>query len=331
MTCRCKSARRAAETAAQEALEHGSNAFADVVNYVAPRARQAGHHAAEVVAPIFEDTLGRVSPVFDEAMERVSPVIEDARGRVSPVIEDARGRVSPVMAEVVDRVQPAVHHAYDTVSDKVHHDVYPLLLGLLEQAGDNPSVAEASRRGRSAVAALRGDLSLPDPAPARHSRSLLGWLLTALGVATLIGVVVVAVRTVLGTHDDGWSPQEPSRPRYDEDEAVWGDSPFSDEVEAEPDVDTAVAVSEVEAEQVMVAEGGPVDEPLGDIAETATRAYGEGAYVGDEPPEGFTIKGSERSMKFHTPDAAAYGRTKADVWFVSEDAAQAAGFTRASR
>ncbi len=54
-----------------------------------------------------------------------------------------------------------------------------------------------------------------------------------------------------------------------------------------------------------------------------------GAYIGVEPPEGYTIKGNERSMKYHLPDSNSYGRTIAEVWFDSEDAAREAGFSRA--
>ena len=74
--------------------------------------------------------------------------------------------------------------------------------------------------------------------------------------------------------------------------------------------------------------------PVGDegaalLGETAAapdvgrpRYEGEGVYVGREPPEGFTIKGNERSMKYHVPESAGYGRTVAEVWFNSEEAAQ---------
>jgi hypothetical protein len=61
------------------------------------------------------------------------------------------------------------------------------------------------------------------------------------------------------------------------------------------------------------------------------RYEGEGVYVGHEPPDGFTIKGNERSMKYHVPESSGYGRTIAEVWFNSEEAAQQAGFVRAQR
>ena len=67
-----------------------------------------------------------------------------------------------------------------------------------------------------------------------------------------------------------------------------------------------------------------VSEPVEDAAK-----YGEGSYVGENPPAGFDIKGNEDSMKFHTPDSPWYDRTIAEVWFNSEDAAVAAGFVNA--
>ena len=62
-----------------------------------------------------------------------------------------------------------------------------------------------------------------------------------------------------------------------------------------------------------------------------SRYTGEGVYVGSEPPEGFTIKANERSMKYHVPESAGYNRTHSEVWFNSEEAAQEAGFIRAQR
>jgi len=60
--------------------------------------------------------------------------------------------------------------------------------------------------------------------------------------------------------------------------------------------------------------------------------YGAGsaAPVADgSAPEGFAIKGNQDSMKFHTEDSPWYGRTKAEVWFATEEAAKAAGFANA--
>ena len=49
---------------------------------------------------------------------------------------------------------------------------------------------------------------------------------------------------------------------------------------------------------------------------------------GDEMPEGFPIKGNASSMLYHLPETSFYNRTVAEVWFATEEAATAAGFTR---
>lgn len=49
---------------------------------------------------------------------------------------------------------------------------------------------------------------------------------------------------------------------------------------------------------------------------------------GSAPRSGYAIKGNADSMKFHTAESPYYGRTKAEVWFDSEEAARAAGFHR---
>ena len=108
--------------------------------------------------------------------------------------------------------------------------------------------------------------------------------------------------------------------------------------------DQAAPEGEAGADEQIFAEGPTVEVPADDDPTIAIDAStgqpatpdgskysGEGVYVGNEPPEGFTIKGNERSMKYHVPDSSGYGRTIAEVWFNSEEAAQAAGFIRAQR
>ncbi|RRD45659.1 50S ribosomal protein L4 [Tessaracoccus sp. OH4464_COT-324] len=65
------------------------------------------------------------------------------------------------------------------------------------------------------------------------------------------------------------------------------------------------------------------------LAEAAVAEAVEGQYVGDNPPKGYDIKGNADSGKYHTPESPWYGRTKAEVWFNSTAAAEAAGFVPA--
>jgi hypothetical protein len=108
------------------------------------------------------------------------------------------------------------------------------------------------------------------------------------------------------------------------------------------DADGASPLGEDRVEdQVRVAEERVYEEPEAAVwAEEDTKMGGgpaehperydmPGVYVGVEPPPGYTIKGNERSMKYHTVDSNSYGRTIAQVWFDSEESARAAGFSAA--
>ena len=69
------------------------------------------------------------------------------------------------------------------------------------------------------------------------------------------------------------------------------------------------------------AEAAPVEGPNGPDS-AAPLADGSA-------PEGFTIKGNADSNKYHGPDSQWFDQTVAEVWFRTEAAAEAAGFTKA--
>ncbi len=59
--------------------------------------------------------------------------------------------------------------------------------------------------------------------------------------------------------------------------------------------------------------------------------YGEGSHAAtadDSEPKGFPIKGNADSMLYHGPDSRFYNQTVAEVWFATEEAAEAAGFSK---
>ncbi len=64
--------------------------------------------------------------------------------------------------------------------------------------------------------------------------------------------------------------------------------------------------------------------------DNAEPPFGEGSHApidGDAMPEGFPIKGNASSKLYHRPATQFYDSTVAEVWFASEDAAEAAGFS----
>jgi large subunit ribosomal protein L22 len=76
-------------------------------------------------------------------------------------------------------------------------------------------------------------------------------------------------------------------------------------------------------------EAAEVDE-VEESASTDDAPYGPGSAAPLEDgsaPEGYDIKGNADSMLYHTPDSRYYGQTKAEVYFATTDAAEAAGFS----
>jgi large subunit ribosomal protein L17 len=86
-----------------------------------------------------------------------------------------------------------------------------------------------------------------------------------------------------------------------------------------------------EPETVVEVEG--VDPDVFEETEGGTSGKYPGSSVplenADQAPEGFPIKGNEDSMKYHLPDGQWFEQTTAEVWFDSEESAQAAGFSKA--
>jgi large subunit ribosomal protein L22 len=62
-----------------------------------------------------------------------------------------------------------------------------------------------------------------------------------------------------------------------------------------------------------------------DVVESAFA--GAIAADGDDAPEGHDIKGNAQSMLYHAPGTRYYNQTKAEYWFASVEAAEAAGFS----
>jgi large subunit ribosomal protein L17 len=97
------------------------------------------------------------------------------------------------------------------------------------------------------------------------------------------------------------------------------------------------AVDEAEGASATAAEtadapavDSAADAPAEESTSTADAPYGEGSHAPladpSEAPEGFPIKGNEDSKIYHVPESPHYGRTVAEVWFSTTDAAEAAGF-----
>jgi len=286
-------------------------------------AAETTHTAAERGAAALDAAIERIQPLLEQAAERVGPIAEDAMKRA----EDARSAAAKYAADALDSVQPQLNEALDKVTPAVEkaqkavqNDLIPKLIQLLHEAAEHPAVvgvledargaaAEIESRGQATLAAVKGELELPKKSKGKT-------FLKVAAVGALLAAVGVAIKTFLGSKDSGWAPHEPS-PAY-----TYTDTPTPQDPEpeeSEDDVDDDLEDDGAETEATETAEATPAT------------TFGEGSYIGTEPPEGYTIKGNDRSMKYHVQESGGYERTNADVWFNSEEAAQAAGFTRAQR
>jgi hypothetical protein len=102
-------------------------------------------------------------------------------------------------------------------------------------------------------------------------------------------------------------------------------------VEEAPVEEAPVEEASVEAEDADAEDVVSDADTDAELTEDDLYPYGEGSHVAledDSQPEGYPIKGNANSMLYHTPDSPFYGRTVADVWFATEEAAEEAGFSK---
>lgn len=83
------------------------------------------------------------------------------------------------------------------------------------------------------------------------------------------------------------------------------------------------------ADQAAAEEKTAEAAPAADAAETELPA-GAHAPLEDpnEAPEGFPIKGNANSKKYHVPGSSFYDRTIAEIWFATEEDAEAVGYEK---
>lgn len=357
----------AAQSTADTLGERGSSALDQVKDVITPLLSTAADKADELrkqAAPLAGSAVEQARGKAEELRKQAAPLADSARDQARekfvPLAATAAAAGTAKLQPHLDNARDFVQPHLDTARDRVQEDLVPQLLDLLRQAEENPNLAEVSHRGQAALAALRGDLELPDDELVSFEKkpSKLARVAKFTAVSALVAGLAVAARQFLASKDDAWTAHQPSEgytpkpattpapkvedvaPKADvkKEEAPAEGTPSTADGAAftkapsEPVQAEAEVPSEPDPHEQMSAEGGPVsgaETTNEDIAVLNT--YGEGSYVGDEPPAGYTIKGNERSMKYHTEENAGYHRTIADVWFNSPEAAEKAGFTHAQR
>jgi len=301
-----------------DAVEEGTQG---AVEYLTPYVEQALRDSGDLaegtyskIRPVIKDATIRGARLASDTFEKVHPAIDDAIDRVSPAVDATVKRVRPAVEDVLDRIPPTV----DFARGKVQDEFLPSLADQLRHLARQPLAREL--QVAVASAALADKL---DAATGRKKHGFWRTVGKLMLAGAILGGVVFAVKKLLADPSSGWESYTPRDNAYVAD-------PVASEPEPDPTEETAAdadeATDEPAAEESVPEAAGEADaDPFADSP------YGDGSYVGDEPPEGFTIKGNDRSKKYHAPGSASYERTSAEVWFSSPEAAEAAGFTKAQR
>ncbi len=346
------------------AVEDGTQTAVEYLTpYVEQALRDGGEFADQAysrVRPVLKDAGIRGARIAADTFERVHPVLDDALDKVSPAVDATVKVVKPAVEDVLQRIPPTV----DFAREKVQADYLPRLAEALRDLASQPLAREL--KVAVASAALAKELEKASSPKKRSGWRTFGKLLLA---GAVLGGVVVAIRKLLAEPSTGWETHTPKSayvadPVADVAEQVKEKAAAAGEKAADVAKDvTAKAADKVEdvkdkaagvakdaSDEVAEATDDLKDKAAGakddiedkldkladeaeggDASPLAGSPYGDGSFVGDVPPAGFDIKGNDRSMKYHVPGSAAYERTIAEVWFDSEESAQAAGFVRAQR
>jgi hypothetical protein len=324
------------------------------------------HLATAKVGPLASGAKKRSAHVAQEALEKIGPRLDEAidagRHKVSDdLIPKLAGALSvaagsPIVAEATRRGQATLAAAKGELVLPPPKKKRRWLKRFAVLAALAGVAAVAARKFLGSAdadwqAARPSAPYTPPPQPAKtpvdESATSVADTAPANG-ASVDAAADVADLTPAGD-ESGPDPDQSAvgatgEPHTDLEEPPTADSELPTSDTAASDTDASLVYSTEsdgldESGQPMESQSNEAIEtelPIEPSAETASggerpRYEGEGIYIGLEPPEGYTIKGNERSKKYHVPESAGYGRTTAEVWFNSEEAAERAGFVRAQR
>ena len=135
------------------------------------------------------------------------------------------------------------------------------------------------------------------------------------------------------------TPEQEERAEQAEDAELRHDDGYVGTIGDEDPVDATAAETPVATEEPVVAEEPVATEPVATepkapeapVTGVDPSEYGAGSALpgpDGSGPRGWAVKGNADSMLYYTAEAPVFARAAADVWFESEDAASAAGFTR---
>jgi hypothetical protein len=127
------------------------------------------------------DLGSRIGPTVESARDKAAPMLAEAREKAAPVLADARDKAAPLLADARERTAPAPAAA----KERLTHDVLPAITAAIAAAGEATEDVreETSKRGKAAVAALKGEVEAP------KKKHRLRNLLLVLGLGGIVAAV----------------------------------------------------------------------------------------------------------------------------------------------
>ena len=365
------SSKTAATSSSSTLMEQRAQALETAAAYLAAAQDKAAPLAAQVndkIGPLTDQISDKISPFSDQAVEAGKKALDASKEytqeKVVPALHQAYDTFQKdVLPDLEERAEKVASHPAVEEATRRGQAAFSALKGesteLAAKAGiETKSVKKVKRRGKlgkvlctlavlggisaAAIVASRRFLSSSDDGWTAHEPKVTySWTpgdkdkaddLAPKGDEMPKETPAPKPETSHGSRPVA-KPVNKPKPRK-EDKSVPADPVAAMADEGGP----AAAAPETTAETTVFVDEGARSETTtkdGAVKAPAAGVTGEGnkatSYVGDNPPEGYVIKGNDRSMKYHVPGSGGYDRTIADVWFATEEAAQAAGFTKAQR
>ena len=367
MSCKKKASRKTAAASSPSTLkEQRAQALEIAAAYLTAAQDKAAPLASQVndkIGPLTDQLSDKIGPISEKLGPISDQAVEAGKKALDVSKEYAQEKVVPTLHQAYDTFQKDILPGLEERAEKV------TALTAVEEATRRGQAAVSALKGESTELAAKAGIETKSVKKAKR-RGKFGKVLGTLAIlGGISAAAVVASRRFMSSSDDGWTAHEPkvtySWTPGDKDEMADKPAPKPASKAEEKSQDKSAEKAEashgskpvakpepkkkdksVPADPVaaMADEGGPAAAAPETTAETtifgATKAPEESkkdeepkatSYVGENPPEGYVIKGNDRSMKYHVPGSGGYDRTIADVWFATEEAAQAAGFTKAQR
>jgi vacuolar-type H+-ATPase subunit H len=182
------------------------------------------------------DLGSRIGPTVEGARDKAAPLLADARDKAAPLLADAREKAAPLVADARDKAGPALSDA----KDRLTTEVLPVITAAIAAASEATEDVrgETKKRGKAAVAALKGEVEAPKKTHRIRN------LLVVLGLGGIVAAVAkkLSAREATTAWQSSYTPT-PAAPasgagahRADADEA-------NDQGGASPDVAAADAAA----------------------------------------------------------------------------------------